>query len=134
MVSVNQLALRQASPLPRLRQQPLSEVEPLRELADLRLEPEHAIFEVRHSKIACSGSSRRSASSRSGSTSLSGCWRKRGSGEAYQRRERPGKNRGGAGEKPVRSRGRGVRGPFPRLTPAFHGPLTARYRILEELG
>ncbi len=24
-----------------------------------------------------------------------------------------------------------MRGPFPRLTPAFHGPLTARYRILE---
>src|SRR2546425_5195481 len=55
MVSVNQLALRQASPLPRLRQQPLSEVEPLRELADLRLEPEHAIFEVRHSPVRRTG-------------------------------------------------------------------------------
>src|SRR5437773_11760087 len=55
MVSVNQLALRQASPLPRLRQPPLSEVEPLRELADLRLEPEHAIFEVRHSPVRRTG-------------------------------------------------------------------------------
>src|SRR5207249_6453374 len=55
MVSVNQLALRQASPLPRLRQPPLSEVEPLRELTDLRLEPEHAIFEVRHSPVRRTG-------------------------------------------------------------------------------
>src|SRR5438046_9711160 len=55
MVSVNQLALRQASPLPRWRQPPLSEVEPLRELADLRLEPEHAIFEVRHSPVRRTG-------------------------------------------------------------------------------
>src|SRR6266567_2001908 len=55
MVSVNQLALRQASPLPCLRQQPLSEVEPLRQLADLRLEPEQAIFEVRHSPVRRSG-------------------------------------------------------------------------------
>src|SRR6059036_3510817 len=55
MVSVNQLALRQASPLPRLRQPPLSEVEPLRELADLRLEPEHTIFEVRHSPVRRTG-------------------------------------------------------------------------------
>src|SRR6266853_816416 len=55
MVSVNQLALRQASPLPRLRQQPLSEVEPLRELADLRLESEHAVFEVRHPPVRRTG-------------------------------------------------------------------------------
>src|SRR5881396_3684720 len=55
MVSVNQLALRQASPLPRLRQPPLSEVESLRELADLRLEPEHAIFEVRHPTVRRTG-------------------------------------------------------------------------------
>src|SRR5437762_12977444 len=55
MVSVNQLALRQASPLPRLRQPPLREVEPLRELADLRHEPEHAIFEVRHSPVRRTG-------------------------------------------------------------------------------
>src|SRR5205809_7663292 len=55
MVSVNQLALRQASPLPRLRQQPLSEVEPLRKLADLRLEAEHAIFQVRHSPVRRTG-------------------------------------------------------------------------------
>src|SRR6266513_2732220 len=51
MVSVNQLALWYASPLPRLGEQPLREVEPLRKLADLRLEPEHAIFEVRHSTL-----------------------------------------------------------------------------------
>src|SRR5438093_5626633 len=51
MVSVNRLALWYASPLPRLRQQALGEVEPLRELADLRLEPEHAIFEVRHTTV-----------------------------------------------------------------------------------
>src|SRR6266849_315357 len=56
MVSVNRLALRQASPLPRLRQQPLREVEPLRQLADLRLEPEHAIFEVRHPPVRRTGS------------------------------------------------------------------------------
>src|SRR6266566_3339774 len=55
MVSVKQIALRQASPLTRLRQQPLTEVEPLRELADLRIEPEHAIFEVRDSPVRRTG-------------------------------------------------------------------------------
>src|SRR5881296_1118474 len=55
MVSVNRLALWYASPLPRLRQQAFGEVESLRELADLRLEPEHAIFEVRHTTVRRTG-------------------------------------------------------------------------------
>src|SRR5207249_11277807 len=45
------LAFRQRSPLPRLRQQAFGEVEPLRQLAHLRLEPEHAIFQVRHTTL-----------------------------------------------------------------------------------
>src|SRR6266850_7558832 len=49
------LPLRQTPPLPRLGEQPLREVEPLRELADLRLETEHAIFEVRHSTLRRTG-------------------------------------------------------------------------------
>src|SRR5207247_1533906 len=79
--------------------------------------------ECRTSKIACSGSSRRSVSSRSGSTSLSGGWRKRGSGEAYQRRERPGKNRGGGGGKPGKGGAGTVPGPHTGLSRASHCPL-----------
>src|SRR2546426_11004534 len=55
MVSVNQLALWYASPPPRLRQQAFGEVESLRKLADLRLEAEHAIFEVRHPTVRRTG-------------------------------------------------------------------------------
>src|SRR5207249_97156 len=73
----------------------------------------------RTSKIACSGSSRRSASSRSGSTSLSGCWRKRGSGEAYQGRERPVKSRGEAGGEWC-----GDLSPLPGFSPAFNRPFS----------
>src|SRR6267143_4171695 len=45
------LPLRQTPPLPRLGEQPLREVEPLCELAHLRLEAEHAILEVRHTTV-----------------------------------------------------------------------------------
>src|SRR5256885_2681834 len=49
------LAFRQRSPLPRLRQQAFGEVEPLRQLAHLRLEPDHAIFQVRHTTLRRAG-------------------------------------------------------------------------------
>src|SRR6267378_5375194 len=49
------LPLRQTPPLARLGEQPLREVEPLRQLADLRLEAKHAIFEVRHPTLRCTG-------------------------------------------------------------------------------
>src|SRR5207249_7676618 len=53
--ATNVSALRRRSPLPHLCQQAFREVEPLRQLAHLRLEPEHAIFEVRHSPVRRTG-------------------------------------------------------------------------------
>src|SRR2546427_9306459 len=53
--ATNVSALRRRSPLPHLCQQAFREVEPLRQLAHLRLEPEHTIFEVRHTTLRRAG-------------------------------------------------------------------------------
>src|SRR5205814_9975525 len=47
----NALALRQRALLPCLRQHPLREVESLGQLAHLRLEPQHPVFQVRHAPL-----------------------------------------------------------------------------------